>query len=311
MNKQFKNIFIKSLLVCLLATSYQLLTTNTVYAAAPQQSISVSPIINDLQLIPGKKTTFTITIRNNNTTAIGINAETTGYDITGESSLFEQKQSVMTTWTKLSQSDLLIDPKQTKTIIATINTPSNIKQSGYYETIFLTPIFHQQETVSSPIILSRFGILLLGTVGKLNYNDLSKKVGVTDVTPSSTILNSFPGTFSFSVANNYFTHFDAKPFVTITPLFANSQTVQLIDKHVLPGSKRVWQYQSVIAKNHIFYQVHLAVSVGGGNQIFSDTWFVVLPYQPLLLLVVILILLYITIAKRKRIGKFVTILMRG
>ena len=311
MNKKFKTIIIKILLVCLLTTSYQLLTTGAAYAASPQQSISISPVINDLQLVPGKKTTFTITIRNNNSTAIGIQAETTGYDITGETAQFEEKPSVMTSWTMLSQSDILIDPKQTKIITATINTPNNIKQSGYYETIFLTPIAHQQETANSPIILSRFGVLVLGTVGKLNYNDLSKKVSVTDLTPSLTMLNAFPQDISFSVANNYFTHFDAKPFVTITPLFANSQTVELTDKHVLPGSERVWQYIPSIAKNHIFYQEHLAVSVGGGNQIFADSWFIVLPYQPILLIVVILVLLYIAITRRKRLGKFVTILIRG
>jgi hypothetical protein len=304
MNKKLK----KNILIVVFL--FGLLTPVVAYAET-QQSISVSPVINDLQLIPGKKTTFTITIRNNNTTAIGIHAETTGYDITGETSQFKEKPSVMTTWTKLSQNDILIDPKQTKTVTATINTPDKIKQSGYYETIFLTPIAHQQQVANSPIILSRFGILVLGTVGELNYNDLTKKVGVTHVTPSQTIFNSFPRTFSFIVANKYFTHFDAKPFITITPLFANSQTVQLIDKHVLPGSERLWQYQPAVEKNHIFYQMHIAVSIGGGNQIFADTWFVVLPYQPILLIVLILILLYISIAKRKRITKAIKILVSG
>jgi len=281
------------------------------YAASPMQSLSVSPVINDLQLIPGKKTTFPLIIRNNNNAPIGIHTETTGYDITGESSQFEQKPSEMTSWTTLSQDDILIDPKQTKTVTVTINTPSNVKQSGYYETFFLTPIGHQQEYANTPIILSRFGVLVLGTVGKLNYNDLSKKVTISDITPSLTILNTFPQNISFTVANKYFTHFDAKPFITITPLFANSQTVELIDKHVLPGSERIWRYLPTVAKNHIFYQMHLAVSIGGGNQIFADSWFVVLPYKKALLLLVIFILLYICIIKRKRLGKFMKILIKG
>src|SRR5260221_61288 len=193
---KIKLFFLKILFIGLLVASYQLPTPVAAFAASPEQSISVSPIINDLQLIPGKKTAFTVTIRNNNTSSIGIHAETTGYDITGESSIFQEKQSLMTGWTTLSQSDLLIDGKQSKTIIATIQPPANLKESGYYETIFLTPIFHQQETASSPIILSRFGVLVLGTVGKLNYNDLEKKVSVTDISPSFTILNAFPDTVS-------------------------------------------------------------------------------------------------------------------
>jgi hypothetical protein len=300
------------LLVILFIFHSLIVNPKSIYAqASPQQSISVSPIINDLQLIPGKKTAFKITIQNNNTTAIGIHSEITGYDVTGETSNFEQKESAMTQWTTLSQSDLLINGKQSKTINVTIDTPINIGQSGYYETIFLTPIFHQQQTANSPIILSRFGILVLGTVGKLNYNDLSKKVSVTDLSPSHTILNTFPDTFSFTVANNYFTHFDAKPFITITPLFAKSQTTLLTDKHVLPGSARVWQYQLATQSNHIFYNVHLAVSVGGGKQIYADTFFIVLPYVKILIILAILILLYIGTIGRKRLKKFVTILLKG
>jgi len=300
-------------LLCLVLFFLQSLIFNlkSVSAATPQQSISVSPIINDLQLIPGKKTAFTITIRNNNTTAIGIHAETTGYDITSATALFEQKPSAMTNWTGLSQSDLLINGKQTKTITVTINTPVDINQSGYYETIFLTPIFHQQETASSPIILSRFGVLVLGTVGKLNYNDLEKKVLVSDMSPSHTILNTFPDSFSFTVANNYFTHFDAKPFITVTPLFAKSQTILLSDKHVLPGSARVWQYRMIGAPHHLLYFVHLAISIGDGKQIYADTFFIVLPYKQILLVILLLILLYIGIFKRKRIMKAVRILVLG
>jgi len=305
--KNFWSIF----LVIILNTLYLILNTGAAFAAPLQQSISISPIINDLQLIPGKKITFPITIKNNNSTSVGIHAETTGYDITGETSTFEQTQSPMTDWTMLSKNDLLLDKNQSKVIYVTINTPSNIKQSGYYETIFLTPIAHQQEIAHSPIILSRFGVLVLGTVGKLNYNDLAKKVSVSDITPTFTILNTFPSTISFTVANNYFTHFDAKPFITLTPLFANSQTTLLIDKHVLPGSKRVWQYKPTIARNHIFYQMHLAVSVGGGNQIAADTWFVIFPYQSLLLIGIILILFYLLIKKRKQLKKVVTILIKG
>lgn len=307
--------FKKAIQIVLIAALFILqsliINHKSVNAASIQQSISVSPIINDLQLIPGKKTTFKITIRNNNSTSVGIHAEITGYDVTEGTSLFEQKPSLMTSWTSLSQSDLLLDAKVSKTINVTINTPVNINQSGYYETIFLTPIFHQQETATSPIILSRFGVLVLGTVGKLNYNDLAKKISVTDLTPSETILNSFPDTFSFTVANNYFTHFDAKPFITVTPLFANSQTTLLTDKHVLPGSARNWQYQMQSSPNHLLYFVHLAVSIGDGKQIITDTFFIVLPYKQILLIIVILILLYIGVFKRNRIMNAVRILFLG
>jgi hypothetical protein len=314
MEKKFKIIFTVTkafLLLIILNTLFFILNTAAAKAAPPRQSISVSPVINDLHLTPGNKTTFALTISNNNTTAIGIHAEITGYDILGATPVFEQKPSVITNWTTLSQNDLLINGGDSKKIYVNIDTPANIKQSGYYETIFLTPIVPQDQTSSTPVILSRIGVLVLGTVGTLNYNDLAKKVSVTNLTPSLEILNTFPPTFSFDVTNNYFTHFDAKPFITFAPFFAKSQTTLLPDKHVLPGSARVWQYQLPGITNHFFYHVHLAVSIGDGKQISADTFFIVMPYKQILTILIILILLYIGITRRKRLGKFITILIRG
>jgi len=278
---------------------------------APQQSLSVSPIINDLHLTPGKKTSFTLSIENISQSPVGIHAEIDGMDALGDTPIASQKLSAMLNWTNLSSTDLLLGQKEKKTILVTINTPKHIGQSGYYETIFLTPILHQEQVAWSPIILSRVGVLVLGTVGNLNYNDLAKKVSIATITPSEKIINSFPKTISFTTANSYFSHFDAKPFITITPLFANSQTILLSDKHVLPGSARTWQYQPTVPTNHLFYQIHLAVSIGDGKQITADTWFVVLPYKPTLLLILIAVLLYIGLAKRSRLGKFTKILVKG
>jgi hypothetical protein len=292
--------------------SFFLIYTTEIHAQlAPLQSLRVTPVINDLKLIPGKTTTFKIYIENISNNPVGIHVEINGNDVLGDTPISSQKTSAMVNWTNLSTTDLILGGKQIKSFIVSIKPPDNTGQSGYYETFFLTPMLHQQETASSPIILSRIGILVLGTIGNLNYNDLAKKVVIQNFTPSVKILNSFPQQISFTVSNNYFSHFDAKPFLTITPLFGNPQTTLLIDKHVLPGSERIWYYQPDIPKTNIFYQMHLAVSIGGGKQIFANTWFIVLPYKPVLFLLIIAILLYIAITKHKRMKKFLKILLHG
>jgi hypothetical protein len=309
--KKFFKQIADVILIGSLASCFLLLAPQTNAQTMPRESLRITPIINDLKLIPGKPTTIRLTVENISQNPVGIHAEINGLDVLGDAPQSDQPPSKMVNWTILSTNDLLLGAKQKQIIIVTINTPINIKQNGYYETIFLTPITHQQDYPSSPIILSRIGVLVLGTVGNLNYDDLAKKVSVTNFIPIEKILNTFPSTISFTVANKYFSHFDAKPFITVTPLFANSQTVELTDKHVLPDSEIIWQYMPTVAKNHIFYQVHLAISVGGGKQIFTDEWFIVLPYEPVAAIIIILILLYISIAKRKRLGKFVKILLKG
>jgi len=284
-------------------------TTQSV-EAIPAQSLRVSPIINDLQLQSGKPTSFALTIQNLSSNPVGIHVTISGYDETSGTSVFEQKPSQMINWTSLSQQDLLIAPYDEKNLTVTIVPPAHLNPSGYYETIFLTPIIHQELLPNSPVVLSRVGVLILGTIGNLNYNDLAKKVTISNFSPNAGLLNKFPNAISFSVNNSYFTHFDAKPFITITPLFGKPQTTLLEDKHVLPNDSRIWQYQPA-SQHSIFYRVHLAVSIGDGKQVYADTWFIVFPYKELLLIIFAVLIFYLAIFQRKRLKKFVTILLRG
>ena len=296
----------------MLAASYQLLFPKTAHAqTVPLQSLRITPIINDLKLTPGKTTTFDLTVQNLSKDPVGIHAEISGYDQIGEKPLYEQKPSAIINWTHLSRQDLLLSPHSSQSITVTISPPAQLSPSGYYETIFLTPIVNQEFIPGSPIILSRVGTLILATAGTPNYDDLAKKVSITNITPSHTIVNAFPKTISFTVSNNYFTHVDAKPFLTITPLFGKSQTTLLPDKHVLPGSERIWQYEPQSMMPNIFYHMHVAVSVGNGKQVVADTWFIALPYKPLLLVAIFAAVPYFGVLKRKRLKKFLHILLRG
>ncbi len=190
--------------------------------AIPAQSLRVSPIINDLQLQSGKPTSFALTIQNLSSNPVGIHINISGYDETGGTSVFEQKPSQMINWTSLSQQDLLIAPYDEKKITVTIAPPATLPPSGYYETIFLTPIIHQELLPNAPIVLSRVGVLVLGTIGTLNYDDLAKKVTISNFSPNAKLLNNFPNAISFSVNNHYFTHFDANHFSQLL-LFSESR----------------------------------------------------------------------------------------
>ncbi len=303
------SIFFISLFLILYSLIFNL--KSAVAQTVPLQSLRVTPIINDLKLTSGETTKFPLTIQNLSSDPVGIHATLSGYDQIGEVPLYEQKPSEMINWTHLSKIDILLPPHSIKTIMVTITPPRHLGSSGYYETIFLTPIVNQQVTQGSPLILSRLGVLVLGTIGNLNYSDLAKKTTISDFSPSHQILNAFPKTISFTVNNYYFTHFDAKPFLTITPLFGKPQTTLLEDKHVLPGSARIWNYQQKTKWPNVFYRLHLALSVGGGKQVITDTWFIVLPYKPILYIIGILVILYFVFHKPQRFGRAIKIIFKG
>jgi hypothetical protein len=290
----------------MLLTLFNCLFTTRSYAI--KQSLQVSPAINEIQLVPGQPTNINLSVENLSEIPLGIHAEISGLDQTNQNIFTDLHPSILTKWTNIATPDIVLDPLSRKNISITINTPKGAKESGYYETIFLSPIISSQKQSTSPVVLTRIGAIVLATIGKLNYDDLAKKVNIQGFKSTAYVLEKLPATLSFSVENKYFTHFTAKPFITITPLFGSGQTTLLDEKHILPGTSKSWQFQ-VEHGTSIFYQAKLAVSVGNGNQVLADTWFIVLPYKSILALILILGIFYLAIFKKDRIVKIIEVLL--
>jgi|WetSurMetagenome_2_1015567.scaffolds.fasta_scaffold34027_3 hypothetical protein len=279
--------------------------TKNVYAAG--QSIRVSPIINDLQLTPGETTILNLSVENLSDSPLGIHAEISGFDETGQNISTDRHSSALTKWTDIPTPDIILDPLSQKSISVNIAPPKDAKQNGYYETIFLSPVISSKKEPANPIVLTRIGVIVLGTIGKLNYDDLAKKVSVEDFKPEKYVFNNSEAVLNFSVENKYFTHFTAKPFVTIKPLFGQEKTTLLEEKRVLPGTNKAWKFQTALGKN-IFFKAKLAVSVGSGNQVFAETWFVALPFRHTVEIIILAVTVLIAILARKRIKKAIATL---
>ena len=303
---QISNKVTKDIIFLLFLTLTSCLFATKSYAI--KQSLQVFPIINEIQLTPGQSTVINLSIENLSDAPLGIHAEISGLDETNQNIFTDQHPSILIKWTSIATPEIILDPLSQKDIPVIINPPKDAKPSGYYETIFLSPIVNSQKQPEAPVILTRVGAIILATVGKPDYNDLARKVNVRDLRPSAYFLEKSPVTLSFSVENKYFTHFTAKPFITIKPLFGQEQTSLLEEKHILPGTNKNWQFRTKIGKS-IFYQAKLAVSVGNGNQVLADTWFIVLPYKSVLLLILVLGIFYLAIFRKQRIIKAIEILI--
>ncbi len=274
----------------------------------PLQKIQINPIISELSLVPGQDTIIPLTIKNLSNQPLGIHAQIADVQ---EDSI---KKSPIIRWTHLSTSDSIMGAQEQKTISISIHTPLHTPNSGYAEIIYLTPFVSNTIQKGTPVVLSRIGALILGTVGKLNYDHLVHKVSLASFSPSSRIVNHTPVSLSFEITNKYFTYFTAKPFLTLTPLFGKSQTTPLEEHHILPGTTRNWTSTMNPEPFHFLYFAHLAVSVGNGKQLFADTFFIIFPYKPFLILIGSLLLfsvLLLSYYKRHRFKKAVRILLQG
>lgn len=304
-----RSINIKHIIIfCLLLIPFCSLFATRSYATG--QYMKVSPVISDLQLVPGQATTIDLSVENLSDTPLGIHAQISGVDETGQEVFANQKTSPLIGWTNIPEPDIIIDPHSQKSITVVISPPKDAKESGYYETVFLTPIVSSQRNPSAPVVLSRVGSIILATIGNLNYDDLAKKVTIKDFKPGKFIFEKSPATLGFSVENKYFTHFTAKPFITLKPLFGQEETTLLEEKRVLPGTTRSWQFETKTEKC-IFYRAELAVSVGEGHQILAQTWIIMLPYKLVLIPLLLLGIVYLILFKRVRVKKAILTLLRG
>lgn len=273
----------------------------------PIQSLRISPIISQINLIAGQQATYAITIENLANKPLGIHANLSDFiDNSSTTTLPKLAQ-----WIHLSQTDLLIDPGKKTIITVTINPPNNIKDGGYYAVIFFTPFISQQKDIHKPIVLSKIGALVLATKGGLNYKNISEKTLISNFHIGSS--NKFPVFVDFAVTNNYFTHFSAKPFLTISPLLGQEQIISLAEKHILPSQTKTWSekiYPNI--SNAIFYKASLAVSVGQGSYIYSSVqYFFIFPLKTFFVGLSAIILVLLFFIYHKRVRKAAKILFKG
>ena len=298
-----------------------LLQVNTAYAQnKPSQNdtkriksiINISPIILDTSLIKGTQI-YTFKLTNLLDEPLGVRVDVEDFSPYADETPTPNKviTSPIVGWSKLDNENLVINPKEKKEVTLKIDVPEKTKNGGYYEAIFFTPIYLRTDPTEPRNVVSRIGALFFGTLGPINYEDLARKVSIRDL-KLDPVLNSSKGEIKFSVENDYFNHFSAKPFLTISPLFGQSQQIELTEKRVLPGKARIWDEEfKVKSPRHLFYKANLAVSVGQGHYVYKSTYFMVFPWKPISIILITLLLIAFVSLRRKQFQRAFKVLISG
>jgi hypothetical protein len=225
-----KQISIKLVVLLVLVIPVVLFLTLSAHAqqpaSFPRQYLRVSPIISELKITPGRQTSFNLTIENLSESPLGIHAELSNL-LDAESENTPEETSPLISWTRLSENDFIVDAKGERTIRVNINPPKDMKEGGYYEVIYFTPFVSGQNQREKPVILSRIGALIFATHGELDYRNLREKVSVASFKPEEFIISKPEVLLDLKVKNNYFTHFTAKPVITVTRIFGEVRGLKL------------------------------------------------------------------------------------
>ncbi len=307
----FKRIF--EFLVVILIFDFCILHSPAAYAAG--QSLRVSPVIINVGLSPNKSYTHEVTIENLTELPMPLKASFNDFITTGEEGgyVFQDTQTnPLLTWSKLSETDFILKPKEKKQLQLTIHTPTSIPLGGYYGVLFFEPVLQNAQPVTTTIN-SKVGILMLANIGVPDTHAQKAEIE-TFTTDHFSSDGNLP--LVLRVKNISLNFFTAKPILTFTPLltFQGESAVKKItldDKIIFPGLIRRWEEDPVV--EHLapnLYAVSMHVSTGDGHYISASTHLLVFPLFQALQLIALLGVIVFLIAKRKRLRKALVALIK-
>lgn len=293
-----------------------LLFTNTAQAQTNQtaQVLRVSPIIINVPLSPGTTEIHEITIENLTDNPLPLRASLSDFQTTGEEGGYvfaETHTNPLLSWITLSDTDMILNPREQKTVLATIATPESIPLGGYYGMVFFE-VIPQTGIIQTTQIVPKIGVLMLSNVGVPDPNAKKAEI-LTFTTGTFHQNNQIP--LLLRVKNVSLHYFTAKPILTISPVVrlpgSTDDTHYLEEKIVFQGNVRRWE-QNIPLKDAgpNIYKASLKVSTGNGQVVTQEHYFVLLPLLETTIGALILITLLFIIRKRKRFGKAIKALIK-
>ncbi len=278
-----------------------------------RQTLRVTPIIINATLTPGKSSEYFVKVENLLGEPLGIKTSVSPLNASDEDNgiNFEasENNNFVSSITVADKEDIL-QPKEIKDIKLIINTSKDIKIDQGNAILFITPFVTRPLETSTPTVVGKIGVLILANVGEVNPTDAKNKTKIITA-GFGFFAEKNPIKYALRVQNNYSKIISAKPFLKIKPLFGREEDFELVEKRILSLQIRRWIDEINLKQDkNIFYKATFAVSVGSGEQIIKDSFFILLPVKKIVLVIISGLTLTYILKFRKRIKKAISTLIR-
>jgi hypothetical protein len=308
----------KYLFLILVFMSFYIAVQNTAFAQdTPNQNanqrikylLNVTPAIVNFELTPGKTETFELIVENFLDVPMGIRSSIEPFTYPDQTADY-LKESPILKWSEVTPGEFIIEPENQKKIEVKINVPKDAPVGGQYAVVFLTPFYSQETSPDVPTVLSKVGVLLVGSYGKTDFEQLKKDVQINSFGFPLLTSNKNPE-LKLRVHNRYHNHFTGKPFIALSPLFGKKQNIELEEKNILPNTERLWQQKYNIEPEFplMIYSTNLRLSIGEGYQIEKNSYFLYFSGASYLKYSLIIIVLLVVVIFRKRLKKAAKVLL--
>ncbi len=281
----------------------------TSLAQASESQLSVSPVLLNITLSPGKTYIYTITIKNLQNVPVPLRAslDSLSTDDDGEFDFIALKRSPLVDWTSVSPQELLIPAKGTQEVTVTVKIPNQVQLGGYYAFLFLDPVFTQKKTAST--VTARIGIPLLANIGVIDTAQNNTQIESFSFTKR--ILDTANLSTKMRITNSGLHHYSVKPVLIVKPVFGESIELPYEEKVLFPGKGRRWEVSHALTDLVPgYYKTSMRVSTGNGNQIFYEDFFIVFPYTLVFASILFITIVLFVVIRRKRIVQAIKILLK-
>ncbi len=239
-------------------------------------SLRVSPVILKIQLQPGAKHLYPISIENLTDAPMPLRATIEGFDSSDEISGFTPDPTIeispLARWITIEEPDVIIPARQSHEFFVKIAIPSTVPIGGYYAIIYFTPLY------PNGTIGSKIGVVTLANIG-IQESQKNKAV-ISQFQFEKLIYEHGPITSTVRITNNSLHYFSTKPTLTITPLWGQSDAAELDEKTILPGKSRSWKTVFTIQNSKWgIYKATIKSRIENGETITKTTLLVIFPYR--------------------------------
>lgn len=304
--KVIQNILILSAVLCMV---FIRLPVNSAHAAEPSFVVSnmrVSPILLKIQLEPGTKHIYPISIENLSSAPMPIRANTEGFDPSDEQSGFTpnppSEVSPLATWITIDEPDAIIPARDSHEFFIKISIPDTVPIGGYYAIIYFTPLY------PNGTIGSKIGVVTLANIGI--QDAIKNKAQIVDFRFDKPVYEHGPITGSLRIQNDALHYFSTKPSLSIKPYWGASDTVELDEKTILPGKSRSWKSVFTIQNSKWgIYNATITAIIEGGDTITKTIPLIIFPHTLTLYILLVLSCLLLIIRKRKNVQNALRVLV--
>jgi len=255
-------------------------------------TIRLSPVLIEDEASPGESIMEVVTIENLSDSLLPVHARSTAITSADDSGSIkavpESKVGEVQDWLTFDN-DLILDPKKARQIPVRINIPKNATPGGHYAAIFFCPFQPGSNQAAGVSIQSQVGVLFFLTV----KGDITRSGHLDQVqAPPVALKSTLPVSVKFT--NTGTVHLEPVTTLTVRNFFG--QEIDGINGNdqgsltTLPKSTRIQHYEVPTDLEPGLYR--LEVTTKSGNIVSqSSRWFLLLPYQLLLFLAPIVLLL--------------------